>query len=56
MAKNKAAVQVYIVGRDGRVGLPVFLKSPGYHTNVTSQCLGNKEIKSSVSITIEAIV
>ena len=56
MAKNKVAVQVNIVGRDGRVGPPVFLTSPGHHTNVTSQCLGNKEIGSSVSITIEAIV
>ena len=52
MAKNKAAVQVNIVGRNGRVGPPVFLTSPAHHTNVTSQCLGNKEVGSSVSLPI----
>ena len=44
MAKNKAAVQVNIVGRDGRVGPPVFLTSPGHYTNVTSQCLGRLDL------------
>ena len=50
--KNRAAIQVNIVGRDGSVGPPVFLISP-QNVNVTSQCPGYKEVGSSVSLPIQ---